>query len=216
MKFRDLSNDNCQLFIHRDGDLVYYSYVSYIQSCFIGICVIVNGITFTDFRSLMVAFEEAIESTFQQTNRLYRFDIALSHRIRRNLIRAVRQRLSMVGYRLLLPQKYNSDKDTVETIPFGATMRRLPAMTESSTVIISNISAKFALEHDRVEKGTILYGPGRTRFPSISTLNSKFIPSQQQPVQDDIFQSCLVRVFVFIMMIGILFAMIMIMIKLYL
>lgn len=142
LKFKNLSNDDCQLIIHRNGDLVYYNYIyQFSAQCFIGICVIVNGIRFTDSDKLLIAFKNIIERTFKYRSKLLNFDI--HSRERQWLIQGLRQELTTIKYKSLSPQKLNSDKNAIETITLETTMKRLPSMTMSSTAIISNIDNSY-------------------------------------------------------------------------
>ena len=176
MKFKNLSNDDCQLIIHRNGDLVYYNYIyQFSAQCFIGICVIVNGIRFTDSDKLLIAFKNIIERTFKYRSKLLNFDI--HSRERQLLIQGLRQELTTIKYKSLSPQKLNSDKNAIETITLETTMKRLPSMTMSSTAIISIIN---------------FYLPWYNIYLDSSkqqTVNSK------QQTQDDIWQRCLIIFF---------------------
>lgn len=176
LKFKNLSNDDCQLIIYRNGDLVYYNYIyQFSAQCFIGICVIVNGIRFTDSDKLLIAFKNIIERTFKYRSKLLNFDI--HSRERQWLIQGLRQELTTIKNKSLPPQKLNSDKNAIETITLETTMKRLPSMTMSSTAIISNIN--FYLPWYNI------YLDGSKQ----QTVNSK------QQTQDDIWQRCLIIFF---------------------
>ena len=50
-----------QLAVHRDGDLMYYTYLRKLgKETFIGLCVLVNGVMVTDVAALFQAFENVI------------------------------------------------------------------------------------------------------------------------------------------------------------
>lgn len=170
LKFKNLSNDDCQLIIHRNGDLVYYNYIyQFSAQCFIGICVIVNGIRFTDSDKLLIAFKNIIERTFKYRSKLLNFDI--HSRERQWLIQGLRQELTTIKYKSLSPQKLNSDKNAIETITLETTMKRLPSMTISSTAIISNIDNSYLPWYNIYLNGS------------------------KQQTQDDIWQRCLIIFF---------------------
>jgi hypothetical protein len=170
LKFKNLSNDDCQLIIHRNGDLVYYNYIyQFSAQCFIGICVIVNGIRFTDSDKLLIAFKNIIERTFKYRSKLLNFDI--HSRERQWLIQGLRQELTTIKYKSLSPQKLNSDKNAIETITLETTMKRLPSMTMSSTAIISNIDNSYLPWYNIYLNGS------------------------KQQTQDDIWQRCLIIFF---------------------
>lgn len=170
LKFKNLSNDDCQLIIHRNGDLVYYNYIyQFSAQCFIGICVIVNGIRFTDSDKLLIAFKNIIERTFKYRSKLFNFDI--HSRERQWLIQGLRQELTTIKYKSLSPQKLNSDKNAIETITLETTMKRLPSMTMSSTAIISNIDNSYLPWYNIYLNGS------------------------KQQTQDDIWQRCLIIFF---------------------
>lgn len=170
LKFKNLSNDDCQLIIHRNGDLVYYNYIyQFSAQCFIGICVIVNGIRFTDSDKLLIAFKNIIERTFKYRSKLLNFDI--HSRERQWLIQGLRQELTTIKYKSLSPQKLNSDKNAIETITLETTMKRLPSMTMSSTAIISNIDNSY-LPWQHI-----------------------YLNGSKQQTQDDIWQRCLIIFF---------------------
>ncbi len=170
LKFKNLSNDDCQLIIHRNGDLVYYNYIyQFSAQCFIGICVIVNGIRFTDSDKLLIAFKNIIERTFKYRSKLLNFDI--HSRERQWLIQGLRQELTTIKYKSLSPQKLNSDKNAIETITLETTMKRLPSMTMSSTAIISNIDNSY-LPRQHI-----------------------YLNGSKQQTQDDIWQRCLIIFF---------------------
>lgn len=170
LKFKNLSNDDCQLIIHRNGDLIYYNYIyQFSAQCFIGICVIVNGIRFTDSDKLLIAFKNIIERTFKYRSKLLNFDI--HSRERQWLIQGLRQELTTIKYKSLSPQKLNSDKNAIETITLETTMKRLPSMTMSSTAIISNIDNSYLPWYNIYLNGS------------------------KQQTQDDIWQRCLIIFF---------------------
>lgn len=170
LKFKNLSNDDCQLIIHRNGDLVYYNYIyQFSAQCFIGICVIVNGIRFTDSDKLLIAFKNIIERTFKYRSKLLNFDI--HSRERQWLIQGLRQELTTIKYKSLSPQKLNSDRNAIETITLETTMKRLPSMTMSSTAIISNIDNSYLPWYNIYLNGS------------------------KQQTQDDIWQRCLIIFF---------------------
>lgn len=170
LKFKNLSNDDCQLIIHRNGDLIYYNYIyQFSAQCFIGICVIVNGIRFTDSDKLLIAFKNIIERTFKYRSKLLNFDI--HSRERQWLIQGLRQELITIKYKSLSPQKLNSDKNAIETITLETTMKRLPSMTMSSTAIISNIDNSYLPWYNIYLNGS------------------------KQQTQDDIWQRCLIIFF---------------------
>lgn len=58
------SKETTQLAVHREGDLMYYVYIRKLdgtqpETQYIGICVVLNGIIFTDFTALFSIFENA-------------------------------------------------------------------------------------------------------------------------------------------------------------
>lgn len=60
-KFNENAKSTTQIVIHRDGNLMYYGYIRKLeQDCYIGLCVVLNGLLLTRIDGLFSLFEHTI------------------------------------------------------------------------------------------------------------------------------------------------------------
>lgn len=62
LKMREYAQSKSQIIIHRDGNLMYYGYIRFLEgkSRYIGLCIILNDAMFTDIKNLFSTFENAV------------------------------------------------------------------------------------------------------------------------------------------------------------